>query len=58
TNPGVAADMFEALADEDINIDMISTSEIRVSCIIDEDQTKKAVLALHKKFKLNELEQN
>ena len=55
TNPGVAADMFEALADEDINIHMISTSEIRVSCIIDEEQTKKAVLALHKKFALNEL---
>ncbi|HPF44798.1 MAG TPA: aspartate kinase [Syntrophomonadaceae bacterium] len=58
TNPGVAADMFEALADEDINIHMISTSEIRVSCIIDEEQTKKAVLALHNKFNLNETEQN
>lgn len=58
TNPGVAADMFEALADEEINIHMISTSEIRVSCIIDEEQTKKAVLALHNKFNLNETEQN
>jgi aspartate kinase len=56
TNPGVAADMFEALADEDINIHMISTSEIRVSCIIDEELTQKAVLALHKKFALSELE--
>lgn len=53
SNPGVAADMFEALADEEINIDMISTSEIRVSCIINEDQTQKAVIALHKKFDLD-----
>lgn len=53
SNPGVAADMFEALADEGINIDMISTSEIRVSCIINEEQTKQAVLALHKKFEMD-----
>lgn len=56
TNPGVAAAMFEALADEDINIHMISTSEIRVSCIIDEEYVQKAVLALHKKFSLSEQE--
>ncbi|HHW41963.1 MAG TPA: aspartate kinase [Syntrophomonadaceae bacterium] len=50
TNPGVAAAMFEALADEDINIEMISTSEIKVSCVIREDQAVKAVNAIHAKF--------
>ncbi|HEX3012377.1 MAG TPA: aspartate kinase [Syntrophomonadaceae bacterium] len=53
SNPGVAADMFEALADEGINIHMISTSEIKVSCLIDEAQTELAVQALHRKFQLN-----
>jgi aspartate kinase len=52
TNPGVAAMMFEALAEENINIHMISTSEIKVSCIIDKDDTEKAVKAIHKKFNL------
>ena len=41
TNPGVAADMFKALAKENINIEMISTSEIKVSCIIHEDRLSK-----------------
>ncbi|WP_054697459.1 aspartate kinase [Syntrophomonas palmitatica] len=54
SNPGVAASVFSALADEDINIQMISTSEIKISCIIDETQTKQAVAALHRKFKLAE----
>lgn len=53
SNPGVAADMFEALADESINIHMISTSEIKVSCLIDEDQIALAVKALHRKFQLD-----
>jgi len=53
SNPGVAASMFEALADENINIQMISTSEIRVSCIIDEELVEKAVKALHRKFELD-----
>lgn len=52
TNPGVAAMMFQALAEENINIHMISTSEIKVSCIIDKDLTEKAVKAIHKKFNL------
>ncbi len=56
TNPGVAAAMFEALADEDINIHMISTSEIKVSCLIDENRIKGAVVALHKKFELEKSE--
>jgi len=52
TNPGVAAAMFQALADEDINIHMISTSEIKVSCIIDKNETEKAVKSIHRKFNL------
>ncbi|HHV35664.1 MAG TPA: aspartate kinase [Syntrophomonadaceae bacterium] len=50
TNPGVAANMFKALAKEGVNIEMISTSEIKVSCIIEEDQAIKAVGALHAEF--------
>ncbi|MDD4570610.1 MAG: ACT domain-containing protein, partial [Tepidanaerobacteraceae bacterium] len=55
SNPGVAAAMFEALAAEKINIQMISTSEIKVSCIIDEDKIETAVKALHRKFELEQL---
>jgi len=55
SNPGVAAAMFEALSAENINIQMISTSEIKVSCIIDEDKIETAVKALHRKFELDEL---
>lgn len=55
SNPGVAAAMFEALAAEKINIQMISTSEIKVSCIIDEDKVVNAVKALHRKFELEQL---
>jgi len=50
--PGVAAKMFEILSNEAINIEMISTSEIRVSCIIKKEFAKKAVTALHKAFGL------
>ncbi|WP_276624177.1 aspartate kinase [Syntrophomonas wolfei] len=56
SNIGVAAAMFEALADEGINIHMISTSEIRVSCVIDECHIKTAVRALHRKFELDKIE--
>ena len=52
SNPGIVAAMFEALAEVDINIQMISTSEIRVSCIIAENEAEKAVQQLHKKFNL------
>ncbi len=52
SNPGVAALMFEALSKEGINIEMISTSEIKISCIIKADQVTKAVRSLHKKFNL------
>ncbi|QGT99827.1 Aspartokinase [Candidatus Syntrophocurvum alkaliphilum] len=55
SNPGIAAAMFEALAEENINIHMISTSEIKVSCIIDEEVIEKAVNALHNKFELDNI---
>jgi aspartate kinase len=53
SNPGVAAKMFETLAAEDVNIEMISTSSIRVSCVVAEDDVPRAVLALHKAFDLD-----
>ncbi|MEW6769939.1 MAG: aspartate kinase [Bacillota bacterium] len=57
TRPGVAAAMFEALSAEGINIEMISTSEIKVSCIVKEDDVAQAVRALHKKFGLDKLDE-
>ena len=47
---GVAAQMFQALADENINIQMISTSEIKLSCVVDAKDVKAAVKAVHDKF--------
>jgi aspartate kinase len=52
SQPGVAAKMFQALAKEKINIQMISTSEIKVSCIIAKGEMKKAVAVIHKEFAL------
>lgn len=54
THPGVAAQMFRALADAGVNMDMISTSAIRISCVIREDQTQIAVRALHDSFGLSQ----
>lgn len=51
-NYGVAARMFGALAQEGINIQMISTSETKISCIIDDQEVVKAVRAIHKAFEL------
>jgi len=56
-HPGVAAAMFEALAKEDINIHMISTSEIKISCLVRKDETEKAVKAIHERFGLGETEE-
>ncbi len=50
--PGYAARMFKTLFDEGINIDMIGTSEIRITCLIDESRVADAVRALHKAFEL------
>ena len=58
TNPGVAAMMFEALYGLDINIQMIATSEIKVSCIIAAEAAEAAVKALHQKFELENLKQS
>jgi aspartate kinase len=52
SHSGVAAKMFKALAEEEVNIQMISTSEIRISVVIDEKDVAKAVSAIHKKFNL------
>ena len=53
TTPGVTHEMFRALAEEEINILAISTSEIKISLIINEDYTLKAIKKLHKSFKLD-----
>ncbi len=53
SNPGVAADMFDALAAEGINIDMISTSSIRISCVIRAGDADRAVRAVHQRFGLD-----
>ena len=54
--PGVASTMFETLAEQGINIRMISTSEIKISCLVDKDQAQKAVKALHEVFELESSE--
>jgi aspartate kinase len=53
TRPGVAADMFGALAEEGVNIEMISTSSIRISCVIRSADADRAVKAIHGKFGLD-----
>lgn len=50
--PGIASAMFKTLASNDINIRMISTSEIKISCLINKDDAQKAVKALHDVFNL------
>ncbi len=53
THPGVAADMFSVLSKNKINIEMISTSPIKISCVIKKAQAEMAVKELHKHFKLD-----
>ena len=53
-SPGYAARMFRSLADDSINIDMITTSEIRITCIVSEARAMDAVRALHRAFDLAE----
>jgi aspartate kinase len=55
TNPGVAAQMFETLYAENVNIEMISTSTIRISCVVRERDVERAVQALHRAFELETL---
>jgi aspartate kinase len=53
SNPGVAAKVFETLADAGINIEMISTSAIRISCVVAESQVEQSVQVLHTAFGLD-----
>ena len=53
-SPGYASRMFRILADGEVNIDMITTSEIRISCVIQETQVAEAVRLLHKGFELDQ----
>ena len=52
-NSGVAAKMFEALSDAHININMIATSEIKISVLVDRNDAERAVNAIHDKFMLD-----
>jgi len=52
---GIAAKMFQILAKNKVNIEMISTSEISISCIIPQRLSDKAVKALHKEFNLDKI---
>ena len=53
TTPGVTYRMFQALSKKNINILVISTSEIKISVLISKKNIKKAITALHKEFKLD-----
>ena len=53
TTPGVTFRMFQALANQKINIQVISTSEIKISVLVNKKNIKKAISALHKEFKLD-----
>jgi aspartate kinase len=53
THPGVAAKVFTVLGDEGINIEMISTSPIRISCVVPGERVPDAVRALHTAFDLS-----
>ncbi|UOF90227.1 aspartate kinase [Fodinisporobacter ferrooxydans] len=58
SNPGVAADMFQALIDHNIQIKMVSTSEIKVSCVIESGLAKQAMQILHTAFALDAVQQH
>ena len=53
SHPGVAARMFTCLGREGINIDMISTSEIKISCVVKKEEGRQAVRAIHREFELD-----
>jgi len=55
-NPGYAARMFRALYEANVNIEMITTSEIRITCIVAEDSVEDAVRALHATFHLDQVD--
>jgi aspartate kinase len=53
SHPGVAARMFTCIGEKKINIDMISTSEIKISCVVRKNQGKEVVKVIHQEFKLD-----
>jgi len=55
-HPGYAAQMFRSLYEEGINIEMITTSEIRITCIVSEENVERGVIALHKSFQLDSVD--
>lgn len=55
SHSGVAANMFEALAEKNINIEMISTSEIKISCVVKKEHGESAVKIIHEKFGLSKV---
>ncbi|MBI5701434.1 aspartate kinase [Candidatus Saganbacteria bacterium] len=57
SQPGTASQMFKTLSDEKINIQMITTSEIKISCVVKLEDGKRAVRALHKAFRLDKIVQ-
>ena len=56
TAPGYAARMFRALFEAGINIEMVTTSEVRITCIVEADRVPEAVRALHHAFNLATLD--
>ncbi|MBA7494262.1 Aspartate kinase [subsurface metagenome] len=56
SHPGVAARMFTCIGKKKMNIDMISTSEIKISCVVRKNEGKKAVRAIHQEFELDKEE--
>lgn len=58
SHPGVAAKMFTSLGQAGINIEMISTSEIKISCAVKKKEGRKAVKVLHRAFELNQERKN
>jgi aspartate kinase len=54
SHPGVAADMFDALAEAGVNIELISTSSIRISCVVRAAEVENAVRAIHDRFALDQ----
>jgi len=55
STPGIAARMFSSFGNNDINIEMITTSEIKISCLIAKKEAEKAVKVLHKEFELDKI---
>jgi aspartate kinase len=54
SHPGVSATFFGALAEAGVNIEMISTSEIRISVVVDQNDVRMAVTAAHQAFELGD----